>query len=150
MNKIVNDVFRNVAHRIYQGVLYFQNGIQFHRTRVNIISIMPVRKVGTSLWKFSRNSQCPTALLADLLYRISPKMWKVRIEINLRPSVKYGFHGVDFHETHNKPINFYEYVLYWIQSKSDEDYRKCGPYFFYARKWSIPFTKPIFTKLKIT
>lgn len=39
-------------YRLYQGVLYFQMIIQFHGTRVNVISFTPITKVQPSLRQF--------------------------------------------------------------------------------------------------
>ena len=36
-----NDVVRDIIIRHYLGILYFQNIIRFHRTRVNVISLTP-------------------------------------------------------------------------------------------------------------
>jgi hypothetical protein len=49
-NKISNYILRNSVHRLYEGVHYFQNIIQFHGTLENItlisISFVPVKNVG--------------------------------------------------------------------------------------------------------
>jgi hypothetical protein len=41
-NRTANGVLRDVVHRIYQGVLYFQNFMRFYGTRVNVISFMAI------------------------------------------------------------------------------------------------------------
>jgi hypothetical protein len=47
-NKTENDVLHDVIYKLYHNVLYFQNIIVFHSTRVNVISFKPLRKV----WPF--------------------------------------------------------------------------------------------------
>jgi hypothetical protein len=38
----MNGVLYDVVYRLYQGVLYVQNAIKFHGTRVNVISLTPI------------------------------------------------------------------------------------------------------------
>jgi len=47
-NKTANVVVCDVAHKLYQGVLYFLNIIYFHSTHINVISVTPMRKVWPS------------------------------------------------------------------------------------------------------
>ena len=60
-------------HRLYQGVLYFQNATRFHGTRVNVITFCPHQKHGFPCTCFHKTRKCSTSLCADLLYRISSK-----------------------------------------------------------------------------
>jgi len=63
---MANGVFRDIKHRICYGVLYLQNIIMFHGTRVAVISFMLSGSV--SIFQTTHHS---TALFADLLCRIS-------------------------------------------------------------------------------
>ena len=40
---------RDVRHELYQGVLYFQNVIWFHGSRVNVIPLTPIRAAWPAL-----------------------------------------------------------------------------------------------------
>jgi hypothetical protein len=40
-----NDVLSNIAHRLYQGILYFLNIVRLRSTHMNVISSVPVIKV---------------------------------------------------------------------------------------------------------
>jgi len=51
--------------------LPFQNAILCHATRVNAISIMPIRKVRSSHAPNFTKLECLSALCADFLYRVS-------------------------------------------------------------------------------
>jgi len=46
----------DAVHRLYQGLLYFQNVIQFHGTYINVISFMLITRV-LPLHSFPQNSQ---------------------------------------------------------------------------------------------
>ena len=50
-NKTANVVVCGVAHKLYQGVPYFLNIIQFHSTHINVISVTPMRNYGHSPWR---------------------------------------------------------------------------------------------------
>ena len=89
-NKTANGALCDVAHRHYQGVLYFENSTQFHGTHLNVIPFTPYKKYGLPCVLFSRNSQ-------TLSNRIT---WKLATEIDLRLELKCGLHCADFHETH--------------------------------------------------
>jgi hypothetical protein len=44
-NKIQNGAVRNAVHRLYTGVLYFLQNLQFHVTRVSKTSFRSIRRV---------------------------------------------------------------------------------------------------------
>jgi hypothetical protein len=52
-------------------------------------------------------------------------MWKLRVEIHVRPYVKYRFQFADFHETHNYSVILHENLLYEILPNS---IKKFGTY----------------------
>ena len=52
-----NDSLCDVAHRLYQVVIYLNNTIRFYCSRVNVISYPLIRKARPSLLRFSRKSE---------------------------------------------------------------------------------------------
>lgn len=48
-----DNVLFDIEHVLYQGILCFQNAIQFLSIRVDVILFMPIRKVWLFLWQFS-------------------------------------------------------------------------------------------------
>ena len=48
--KTASGITDGVVHRLYQGVIYFGNVIQFLGSRLNIISFTPIRKGKPPLW----------------------------------------------------------------------------------------------------
>lgn len=67
--RTANGELRDVVHRPYQGNLYLQNVIRFHCTRVNVISVKPIRKIGL-LHRFSRISQMPNDVNVEFPYPV--------------------------------------------------------------------------------
>jgi hypothetical protein len=72
-------------HRLYQGVLYFQNVTRFHCKRVHVLYFVHNKSTALPALVFSKLNKCSTALCADLLYRISSK--SVSKCFNVRPSL---------------------------------------------------------------
>jgi hypothetical protein len=56
-NNVANDTLRGAMNGLHQGVLYFQNAIHCHGTRVNAISFLRTRTLQPSVYRFSQNSQ---------------------------------------------------------------------------------------------
>ena len=54
---MVNDIFRDVVQKIYQGFLHFQYSVKFRSALIGVISCSPGRKACPSLHPFFRNSQ---------------------------------------------------------------------------------------------
>ena len=58
-NKIASDIklvfYSSRVHRLYQGILHFQNVTRFHETCVKIISFTTIRKVKSSIFIQLRN-----------------------------------------------------------------------------------------------
>jgi hypothetical protein len=44
--EIANVALRNIVHTHHQGVLYFENGVGLHGTRINVISYSQPKKRG--------------------------------------------------------------------------------------------------------
>lgn len=66
----VNGVGRNVAHIFYQSDIWFQNIVQFHGTRLNVMLFIPVRETGSSCVDLQEIHRCLAALFAGRLRRI--------------------------------------------------------------------------------
>jgi len=111
-----------VGRRINQSVLYLQNGIWFHGTRVSNFIY---------LHNTSRNFPAP------IFTKTSPSVYEyVQIfctdfhrtramnvestKIKVRYVVKCGVHRDDFHETRNHSVYFCEHRLHSISSASYE------------------------------
>jgi hypothetical protein len=66
-----NRVPRDVIHRLYQRALCLESVVRFHGTGVNAVSFT---QYGLSYADFHETHKPSTALRADLLYGISPKL----------------------------------------------------------------------------
>jgi len=97
----------NTAYRVFHDVVtdftkafYFQNVICFHGARMNVIIFppFPLESIFANLIKYQQY------YVQIALCRMSPRS-TVNVESTDRNSFtsrkfKYGFYGVDFHETH--------------------------------------------------
>ena len=149
-----NGVRHDVVHRLYQDVLYCQNFVWFHGTRVNVI-IYP--------HKPSRASHVAilTKLSYNLLYRISPNSDNTRkkkkwTEIHVRPVSKGWFSFRLFQRTSQSLNQSCGSLPSPVLSKSKE--KSIGNraifsffffffFFFFFLPLSISFPTPIFTHL---
>jgi hypothetical protein len=106
--KTANSVLCDIIHRLPS---YFQNVTWFHGTHVNIIPLMPIKKVQPFMQQLPQNSQ----ILSNIMYRplilsfsqVEQYMWKICIEIQLSMLSKV-WHNV--HETHTHSLNFCGYL----------------------------------------
>jgi len=72
-NMTENGLLLQIAHRLYQSILYFQNVTEFHGTRINVISLTLKRKVQPSFANFHKTHKSYTMLCANLLYQFLHK-----------------------------------------------------------------------------
>jgi hypothetical protein len=103
-----NDVVHDAVHRLCQGIPYFEYSLPFYVAHVNLISFTPIRNVRRSV-----NSQMARSVMCWYVVpnavQIGQKMWKVLIEIRLRPLLEtYVLHGADFQETNSHSVSSVE------------------------------------------
>jgi hypothetical protein len=76
----------NAALRDFRKVFLGFRATWFHGTRVNVISLTPLRKARPSLCRFSRKSQVVNSIMCRSLVpnftKSGQQMWELRIEIN--------------------------------------------------------------------
>jgi hypothetical protein len=70
---VVNNQIRDVEHRHYKGVLYFQTAIRVHERCVTVISFNPQGKYCLPCSDFPETVNYSTALHAYTFYRITNK-----------------------------------------------------------------------------
>jgi len=56
-NKTVNTVSRDCIQRTYLAILYLQNTLRYYSSRENVVPFIPMRKLLSPFFWFSRNSQ---------------------------------------------------------------------------------------------
>lgn len=111
----------DARHEIYQGVIYLQNVIWFHGTRVSVISLTPIREVWPSVTSiFTKFVNVGTVFMFRSLI---PNFAQIRQEmgevvINVFDAIRenachYGFSGnlqcleifcIEFHENHTNLV----------------------------------------------
>jgi hypothetical protein len=107
---MANCALRDTIHRVYQGILYFENAIRFHCIQVNIISFTNIRKVLSAIFRYSQDQQMPIRFSCRFVTRnftqnrvIHLEMWA---EVCVCSSVKYGYHCISIHTIHKYLIHF--------------------------------------------
>jgi hypothetical protein len=117
VNNTANDVLRDAVHRLYQGVLYCQNGLQFHGAHLHVISCRALRQYATF----------PVPILTKLrsawrscllLHKSDIKHEQYWCKINYAPKNTYDFNSDDFYVTKICRINFCAQLLSSSSSSS--------------------------------
>ena len=141
-NSVADCALHDVLHWLYQGVLYFQNFIQFHGTCVHVISFRPITEVRLSLCWYSHNSPSRDKIVMDVscirLYQPWMKRvinWAKCIFLFLRKYVP----STRLHQNWMKSaINWAKFIfythkvrlLYQTVPKLDETCNKLGKIYF--------------------
>jgi hypothetical protein len=81
--KISYGIRCDVLHRLFQGILYFQNILVLHNTRLNVILFTPVRRLWPSIHRFSRNSEMFCVQISYIKFQ---SVRKVKVERRNRAS----------------------------------------------------------------
>jgi hypothetical protein len=73
--RIVNDVLRDLVHRLCQGVVCCRHIMPFHGTRVNVIPFTPIRNVRSSMPRFLRNSPMLYSIYVQIISNFA-QIWQ--------------------------------------------------------------------------